>query len=127
MKTFSLADRLESVRLCLPKDATEVVLNRATFEEVVNILGARQVRDTARVTTIDDFATNHLTKTENRILELVFTASGAPVKCERFRLGAESLWVHVRRLREKIETEQMPFRIETVRGRGYRLVWEDGQ
>lgn len=127
MKTFSLADRLESVRLCLPKDATEVVLNRATFDEVVNILGARQVRDTRRVTVIDNFATNSLTKTENRILELVFTARGTPVQSEKFRLGTESLWVHVRRLRVKIEAQRMPFRIETVRGRGYRLVWEDGQ
>lgn len=95
------------------------------------MLGAGLCVDFDNQTLFMDGARVALTPTETRLLQLLYANRGRVVspgylmsrawgEKQRGTLGA--LWVHIRRLRNKLErTPQTPRYLQTVRGQGYRL------
>lgn len=124
-RVMSVTTTLRGLQRCLPADGSPVVINREIFDEIVEAVGIVEVQRERRAQLLDEFLEN-ATATERKILQALYDAGGVVVATEKFRMAEETLWVHVRRLRVKIENLKAPFRVETVRSRGYRLVWVEG-
>lgn len=125
MKSKStLIQDLQAMQRCIPEGTQAVTLDRAVFDEVVSMLaGSAKVRDW-RLTVVDGLMPQ-LTPIESRIMQRLHDADGGTVASSQFQLKSKAtLWVHIKRLREKIEHYRVEFRVETVRGRGYRLAWD---
>ena len=98
-----------------------VLVPLVLFNEIVESLGGNVSAHKWQAETIEEFATEHCTPKERRILRALAAAEGKTVK--DFGLPEQSMWVHVFRLREKLVDWNAPMRVDTVRCEGYRLRW----
>ena len=123
LKPFKLAELLARVRRVLLRVAP---LQLATPEQMVD--PSLRINFTQQYALVGDERIL-LTPTENRILNTLFSNRGHVISAENLlsqvwdpsRKGSlESLWVHVRRLRSKIEPDpDNPRYVVTIRGQGY--------
>lgn len=98
-----------------------VLVPLGLFDEIVKALGGDIHAHKWQAEAIEEFATEHCTPKERRILRALAAAEGKPVK--DFGLPEQSMCVHVFRLREKLKDWNAPMRVDTVRCEGYRLRW----
>jgi two-component system alkaline phosphatase synthesis response regulator PhoP len=125
-KPFSLAELVARVGVLLRRNQTSQEMRQITNRELALDLESQSV--TLREKTLD------LSPTEFRILELLTRRFGKTVSRDEL-LGkiwnlyggdTRTLDVHISRLRRKIDDEKRPvLEIQTLRSRGYRIVWED--
>lgn len=125
-KPFSLAELVARVGVLLRRNQTSQEMRQITNKELALDLESQSV--TLREKTLD------LSPTEFRILELLTRRFGKTVSRNEL-LGkiwnlyggdTRTLDVHISRLRRKIDDEKRPvLEIQTLRSRGYRIVWED--
>jgi two-component system phosphate regulon response regulator PhoB/two-component system alkaline phosphatase synthesis response regulator PhoP len=125
-KPFSLAELVARVGVLLRRNQTSQEMRQITNKELALDLESQSV--TLREKTLD------LSPTEFRILELLTRRFGKTVSRDEL-LGkiwnlyggdTRTLDVHISRLRRKIDDEKRPvLEIQTLRSRGYRIVWED--
>ncbi|HMN28753.1 MAG TPA: response regulator transcription factor [Caldilineaceae bacterium] len=128
-KPFAFAELLARVRRILLRVASDQMLDpELNIDERLRIKFAEQyaVVDSEQIT---------LTPTENRLMHILYNNRGRVLSpgfllakaWDPVRRGSlESLWVHVRRLRNKIEPDpDNPRYIVTVRGQGYCLPQRD--
>lgn len=125
-KPFSLAELVARVGVLLRRNQTSQEMRQITNKELTLDLESQSV--TLREKTLD------LSPTEFRILELLTRRFGKTVSRDEL-LGkiwnlyggdTRTLDVHISRLRRKIDDEKRPvLEIQTLRSRGYRIVWED--
>lgn len=124
-KPFALAELLARVRRILLRSSTNYLQ-----EPEINIDDRLRVNFAKQYVAFDDQQIP-LTPTENRLLSILYNNRGR-VLSPGYLLGrawdpvrkgsVESLWVHMRRLRAKVEpTPDNPRYIVTVRGQGYCL------
>jgi DNA-binding response OmpR family regulator len=128
-KPFHFAELLARVRRILLRTASEPPVSpEEQIDERLRINFAQQY-----VVVAQDRIS--LTPIENRILHVLYTHRGRTISPETLlakvwsphqKGSLESLWVHVRRLRDKIEPEpDKPSYIVTMRGQGYCLLQPD--
>lgn len=98
-----------------------VLVPLSLFNEIVESLGGNVTTHKWQAETIEEFAVEHCTPKERRILRALAAAEGKTVK--DFGLKEEQMYVHVFRLREKLIDWDAPMRVDTVRCEGYRLRW----
>ncbi|MEA4877523.1 MAG: response regulator transcription factor [Aminobacterium sp.] len=125
-KPFSLAELVARVGVLQRRNQTSQEMRQITNKELALDLESQSV--TLREKTLD------LSPTEFRILELLTRRFGKTVSRDEL-LGkiwnlyggdTRTLDVHISRLRRKIDDEKRPvLEIQTLRSRGYRIVWED--
>jgi DNA-binding response OmpR family regulator len=125
-KPFHFGELLARIRRILLRSASEPPISpEEEIDEELRINFAQQyvVAGAARIS---------LTPIENRIMHVLFTHRGRTISPETLlakvwsphqKGSLESLWVHVRRLRDKIEPDpDKPRYIVTMRGQGYCLL-----
>lgn len=71
----------------------------------------------------------HLTKTEYLLMRALVAASGRALSPGSLIAAGNlsspgGLWVHIKRLRQKLEKHAPQMHLETIRGRGYLLIVE---
>jgi DNA-binding response OmpR family regulator len=128
-KPFHFGELLARVRRILLRSASEPPASpEELIDDHLRINFAQQyvIADGERVS---------LTPIENRIMHVLFTHRGRTISPEMLlakvwsphqKGSLESLWVHVRRLRDKIEPDpDKPRYIVTMRGQGYCLLRPD--
>jgi DNA-binding response OmpR family regulator len=125
-KPFSLAELVARVR---------ALLRRTTGREASRIIEEGDLRiDLDDEMTFIRSETVDLSPTEFRLLELLARRMGRTVSREELLAKIWSFYggdtrtvdVHISRLRKKLDDGKRPaLAIQSLRGRGYRLVWED--
>lgn len=104
-----------------PDHVPHVYIGRDEAQQIVTLLQQRADGDPL----LADLE-RHLTPIEYRIVRKLREA-GSVVAPDALAEAADvatksSLWVHIRRLRKKLEAKQLGIEIDTIRGRGYALV-----
>jgi DNA-binding response OmpR family regulator len=128
-KPFHFGELLARVRRILLRAVSEPAV---TPEERID---DRLAINFAQQYVVVDLERTSLTPIENRIMHVLYTHRGRTIAPETLlakvwsphqKGSLESLWVHVRRLRDKIEPDpDKPRYIVTMRGQGYCLLQPD--
>lgn len=129
-KPFAFPELLARIRRVLLRVAPD-----QTFDPELQIDDHLSINFSQQYAVVDDEQIT-LTPTENRIMHILFNNRGRVLSpgfllakaWDPVRQGTvESLWVHIRRLRSKIEPDpDNPRYVVTVRGQGYCLPQRNG-